>query len=656
MKYPLLFSEGVLGKRTTKNRIVMAPMGDDMANADGSVSDQAIAYYGARAKGGTAVIIPGVVSVEYPRGKTIPCQHRLDEIKYVKDYARLAQEIHRYGSLLIPQIHHAGASTDLLTTEGIMPVGVSVLSDNPEDKQVSIAARTDEEIGSAPFHVLTTEEVKELEGKFVQTALYAQMANCDGVEIHGAHGYLISQFLNKKVNLRKDEYGGDIVNRGRFAINIIEAIRKACGPNFIIGIRIPVHNWETDGLTDEESIELAKMCEKAGCDYLNLSGGFTPSISLLLETQRYPQGARLILADKIKEHVSIPVMSAGLVREPDFCEKALADGRIDFALMGRTLIADPEWGNKAKSGRTDEIRRCISCLDACYGDLAKAQAVQCVINPSVGIENHIDHLPPAKSSKNVVIIGGGISGMQAAITASERGHRVTLIEKAEELGGQLKIASVPPNKSYINWATEWFVGEVSRQKVNVILNRTASPENIIEMNPDVVLLATGAEPMTPSIPGIETGIQSWDILKGTVETPQNQKVIVLGGGVVGCETALYLAKSGCEVNVIEMLPDFATGLEGANKLDLVEDFKQECVRLHLSAKVDKIENGKVYYNDTDVMECDSVVIALGQRSVGRDLKEALENNGIEVKMIGDAVAPRKFLNATQEGFFAAISL
>jgi pyruvate/2-oxoglutarate dehydrogenase complex dihydrolipoamide dehydrogenase (E3) component len=218
------------------------------------------------------------------------------------------------------------------------------------------------------------------------------------------------------------------------------------------------------------------------------------------------------------------------------------------------------------------------------------------------------------------------------------------------------MASVPPNKGYIEWATEWFVGEVQRQKVNVMLNRSADLKNIVEMNPDVVLLATGAEPMTPAIPGIEDGIQSWDILKGTVETPKNQKVIVLGGGVVGCETALHLVQNGCKVDVIEMMPDFAAGLEGANKLDLIDDFKEKDIKLHLNAKVNKIENCKVYYNGTEVMDYDSVVIALGQKSVGADLKKEIESNGIEVQLIGDAVKPRKFLNATQEGFFAAINL
>lgn len=655
-KYPILFSEGKLGNRTTKNRIVMAPMGDNMANTDGSVSDQTIAYYGARAKGGTAVIIPGVVSVEYPRGKTIPCQHRLDDFKFVKDYARLAQEIHRYGSLLIPQIHHAGASTDLLTTEGVTPVGVSGLSDNPEDKQVSIAARTDEELGNVPYHILTTEEIKELEQQFIKTATFAQMAECDGVEIHGAHGYLISQFLNKKVNHRTDEYGGDIVNRGRIAVNIIKGIREACGPDFIIGIRMPVHNWETDGLTDEESVQLAQMFEAAGCDFLNLSGGFTPSISLLLETQRYPQGARLMLADKVKEHVSIPVMSAGLVREPDFCEKALEEDRIDFAIMGRTLITDPEWGNKAKAGRSNEIRRCISCLDACYGDLAKGQVVQCVINPTVGIENHINHLPPAKTSKNVVVVGGGLSGMQAAITATERGHKVTLIEKSNTLGGQLNIASIPPYKEYINWATEWYVEEVNRQKINIILNRTATAQNIMELNPDVILIATGSIPSNPPIPGIESAIKSWDILDGTVEVPKNKKVVVLGGGVVGCETAHLLAVNDCDVDIVEMLPDFAMGLEGANKLDLIDDFKEKDVTLNLNSKVDTIEPNKLYYNGSESIDCDEVVIALGQKSIGADLKKELEEYGIDAQLIGDAVKPRKFLNATKEGYYAAINI
>lgn len=653
-QYPNLFKTITLANQTVKNRIVMASMGDNMGNADGSVSEQAIAYYAARAKGGAAIIIPGVVSVEYPRGKTNPCQERLDEFKFVKNYARLAQAVHRYGALILPQLHHAGSSTDLATTEGVTPVCVS--ADEPAEDVPVISSNI--ETAKMETHELTIDEIKELENKFIQAAIYAQMADCDGVEIHGAHGYLISQFLHCGINQRTDEYGGTIQNRGRFAQNIIKGIRAACGKNFIIGIRMPVHNWNTDGLTDIESRTLAIMFEEAGCDYLNISGGFTPTITNLLETQQYEQGDRLFLAEKIRDCVNIPIMAAGVLREPDFCENAIESGKVDFALMARTLVADPEWPNKANAGKANEIRRCISCLDACYGNLAKGKSIQCVINPEVGAEGELCCIEPSKEVKNVVVVGGGLAGMQASIKAAERGHNVTLIEKSGKLGGQMLLASVPPHKGYINWATEWFAEEVKRQNVKVILNCEATLENITSRSPNVTLFATGAIPVASPIEGIDNGIQSWDILNGSAALPTNKKVVIIGGGIVGCETALLLSEHGCKVTIVEMLKDFAMGLEAANKVDMANEFKEKKIDVLTGCIVNKIEANSVFYShETSAsINADIVVLALGQKSCGVELAEQLENSGIKTITIGDAKKPRKFINATTDGYFAALSL
>lgn len=452
--YPNLFAKGKLGKVATRNRIIMSPMGDNMANADGSVSEQSIAYYAERAKGGAAVIIPGVFSVDYPRGKTITNQHRIDHAKYIKDLERMAKEIHRYGALLIPQIHHAGMSTEVVVTEGMAPVQVSA-PEVEEDKPV-IGAMVDEAILSKvdvklKKMELSTEDIKTLVQKFITAAVYCQRAGCDGVELHGAHGYLISQFLTPVINKRTDEYGGSLENRMRFPIEIIKGIRKNCGNDFVLGIRMPVHKWDADGLTDEESVAMAQAFVAAGCDFIDASGGFPPAISEILETQKYPQGNRIELAEKMKKAVDIPVFAVGVLREPEYCDKAIADGKTDFVCIGRGLIADPYWPAKAKAGKANEIRKCISCLDGCYGALGRFQSVHCAINPTVGYEAECARLQPSSKKKKVVIVGGGVAGMQAAITATERGHKAIILEKSGKLAGQLNLACIPPHKQFINW-------------------------------------------------------------------------------------------------------------------------------------------------------------------------------------------------------------
>jgi 2,4-dienoyl-CoA reductase-like NADH-dependent reductase (Old Yellow Enzyme family)/thioredoxin reductase len=653
--YPNLFKKITLAGRTVRNRIVMASMGDNMGNADGSVSEQAIAYYAARAKGGAGIIIPGVVSVEYPRGKTTPCQERLDEFKFVKGYARLAQAVHQHGALILPQIHHAGSSTDLATTEGVIPICVSAAILN---KELPVIASNTEK-NRIENHEISTEEVKELEQKYIQAALFAKLADCDGVELHGAHGYLIAQFLHSGINQRGDEYGGSIRNRARFPENIIKGIRAACGRDFIIGIRMPVHNWETDGLTDEESREMAVMFEKAGCDYLNISGGFTPTITNLLETQRYGQGDRLVLAEKIHGSVNIPIMAAGLLREPDFCEQAIADGKVEFALLARALLTDPEWPNKARTGRANEIRRCISCLDACYGNLAKGKSIQCVLNPEVGAESELCCASESSGKKRVIVVGGGLAGMQAAIKATQRGHDVTLLEKSSGLGGQLLLAAKAPHKGYINWAVDWFKGEMERLNIDTRLNNEAVLESIKSFSPDAVIMAAGAEPIKPPFEGGDNGIQAWDVLSGVVPIPKDKRVVVIGGGIVGCETAELLYENGCSVTILEMLDEFAIGLEAANKIDMISSFKEKGIEVLTGRRVNKIENNQVFYSGTEgsvVIEAEAVVFALGQKSCAGVLADQLESVGIHTITVGDAIRPAKFINATNSAYFAALYL
>lgn len=655
--YPHLFQKGRLGSRVTKNRLVMSPMGDNMANADGSVSEQSIAYYSRRARGGAGMIITGVTCVDYPHGKTIACQYRLDAIKYVNGWARLAREVHRYGALLLPQISHVGEAGDTEITEGPL----WRVSDPPEQRGKQLPGSkvdTDYDATAIDYHTITHDELLQLERKYINTARYAQMAGCDGVEVHCV-SYLIGQLTTPSLNLRTDEYGGSLENRIRFAVNVIKGIRETCGPDFIIGARMPVHKFETDGLTDEDSIAIARAYEAAGCNFLDANYGLPPRITALMENQRYEQGARVDEAALIREAVEIPVFAVGNLREPDFCEKVIAGGKADYVMLGRALIADPDWPEKARTGRAGDIRRCISCLHACFGNLARSQSIQCVLNPEAGAESILATLvTPVRENKTIVIIGGGLSGMQAAITAFDRGHKVILLEAADRLGGQLNIASVPPHKHYIDWVTEWFISEVTRRDIDLRLNFEADLRSIQLLNPDLVLIAAGSQPHTPPIPGIEHGVQSWDLLAGKIELPAEKNVAVLGGGTVGCETAELLVNRGNKITIVEMTGEIAAGLEGANKMDLFEMIENTGIKVLLNSKVTRIGADLMVSYEREGKEeaenFDFLVLSFGQKSQGEDLYKALDDAAIEYLVIGDAAVPSDFQNATSTAYFAAL--
>lgn len=632
----------------------MSPMAENMANADGSVSDKSIAYYAERAKGGAGVIITGITTVEYPRGKSASCETRLDNVKYVAGWAKMAREIHRYGALVITQIVHAGQTTDEDWTEGVAPARIAPV--NAEAAKLKMGSKTTGYDFSSQ-HVLTTEELKELEQKFINAAVYAEMSGVDGVEVHAAHGYLISQLLNPTINTRTDEYGGSLENRCRFAVNVIRGIKEKVDPNFIVGCRLTGHLVPEDGMTDEDCIKAAQLMEAAGVDYINVSNGFSGTKHSIVG-YRLPYGNRVVLAEKLMGKVKVPVLCAGKLREPDFCEKLLADGKMDFVVVGRALICDPEWPNKARTGRAAEIRRCISCRDACYGYLSLNRPISCAINPEVGYEREMS-LVPNTTPKHVLVIGGGLAGMQSAITASKRGHKVTLIEESDHFGGQAVLASLPPKKQDTMWAVEWFAGELSRRQVDARLNTKATIELVKEIAPDVVIMAAGSKPWIPPIPGIERGLKAWDVLTGKCESFENQSVVMIGGGIVGCEVAEFVAARGNKVTIIEMQPILAKGLEGANKVEMLEEFEKLGVEYHLNAVTKKVTDDAVIY-EADGREisvpCDKVIVCTGNRQDCGELTQQITDAGFEVISVGDAVQVGKMVNATQSGLCAAINI
>lgn len=644
-KYSKTFERGYINGVEIKNRIVMAPMGTNLENPDGSINDKIIEYYAARARGGAGIIIPGVISVDYPQGKAVAHQLRLDDIKYVPGMSRLAEAVQRYDARLILQLHHAGCSTMPAFTEGLQPVSSGPNAD----------------MTGSPARELGTEEVEKLIQKFITTAFYANMAGADGVELHAGHGYIISQFLSSVTNQRTDRYGGSLENRMRMLLEIIYGIKAACPAKFICGVRLAMEDTREGGSDIKERQEVCKALEKAGIHYISTTIGITRAgDTRTIESQKYPEGDRVYMAEAAKAVVDVPVFAVGKIREPSMVEGILAEGQADFVCLGRALLCDPEWVNKTAAGQEERIRHCISCLDGCISKVFESRELQCAVNPVLGMEYKLCESQKAPVSKKVVVVGGGVSGMEAARSAALSGHEVTLIEKGKALGGQLNLAKVPSNKAVLGKIARWYENELKILGVTVQLGTESTADGIERFTPDKVLLATGAVPTLGRIPTDVKLINSWDLLTGHAETPKRQTVAIIGGGIVGCEVAEYLTEFGNKVTIFEMLPAVANSLAMLNKIDLQVSFAVKGIDLKVSVTVQRVtEDGIQYISAEDgeqLFKADCYVSAIGQYSNRGTLAEDLAEKGIEARYIGDAYQVGKVINAVRAGFYAGKDL
>lgn len=643
--YPNLFKPGKIGRRTTINRIVLGPMGVNMSDCNGAITDQEIAYYEERAKGGAGILTVGASIVD-KRGIILTNNPRMDREVLGKDMERMANAVHPYGTLLIAQIAHGGPRVHK-PQEGLEPVCVSDIE--PENTSI----RKIREM--APQHELTREEIQDLVPMFVNAARNCQVANWDGVELHAAHSYLLCSFLTPDLNHRTDEYGGSLENRMRIILEIVRAIRKECGPSFIVGARIPCYECVSHGMAEEEFGLLAKALEEAGCDYLSASYGSTTDATRSMEPEGSPEGTRLSMHWRIKSAVSIPVFGSGVFRTPAFCEQVIREGRLDYIVMARTLNCDPYWPQKARTGHPELIRPCLSC-NSCLDMVEYAHTLSCAINPESGIElfNAANH--PAPVRKKVMVIGGGPAGMEAAIICAKRGHSVTLFESSDKLGGQMNIAAVPPRKERVKEACHWFIAELARQNVSVRLNTEVDRKLIDDFAPDHIIYAAGSEPTTPPFEGVENAVQSWDVLSGKQPMPVGRRVVIIGGGLVGCEVALKVAQYDNQVTVVEMMPEIAKGLNASNKIQLFRDLDEKEVKRHVSTRVIRMTGSEVVCSTPEgelTLPADAIILAVGFKAKGVKLYEELLESDYSVSVVGNGKAPGKFLEATRDGYVAS---
>lgn len=636
-----LFEPIEIGQMTVRNRVMMAAMGTRFPAAGHWVTDQSVSYYARRAEGGVGLIITEGTCVDEPLGLSGgPHQLCIDGDQFIPGLRRVAEAVHSHGAKIAVQLHHAGPNAHF---EGASPVAPSPIPLLHRPQEIP--------------RELSKEEIKAIVKKFALGAKRAKQAGFDGVELLCAHGYLINRFLSPHANERRDEYGGSCEKRVRIVQEIVESIWAEAGRNFPVLCKVPGNDYVEGGILPEESVMICRILEELGVSALIISGGSAEARLVHIAPMGFPQGWQVHLAEKIKRNVKIPVAAMGKIKHPEFAERILREGKADMVAMARTLLADPDFVVKAQRNEVDSIIPCISCNYCAERIVEGGKPLGCAINPLAGRE-YDTRMIPAFRSRRVLVVGGGPAGMQAAAVASSRGHDVTLIEKDEELGGQMLLASKPPDKEEIAIFTNYLIGHLAKKKVKVKLGVEATREIVESFNPDVVVVATGALPLVPPIPGADSDkvLSSWSALVDTGKL--GNKVVVVGGGLVGCEVASFIAHQGKSVTLIEQLDDVALDTGSARRKLLIQKLKEENITVILRAEAREIRKDGVVFvenGQSGVLTADTVVLAIGARA-NRELMDALGNAKVEVHAIGDCVAPRRIAQANAQGFDVGIRL
>jgi 2,4-dienoyl-CoA reductase-like NADH-dependent reductase (Old Yellow Enzyme family)/thioredoxin reductase len=573
-------------------------------------------------------------------------QASLGDDKLIPRWQKLTDVTHKYNARIAIQIMHS-------TMENWDGKAVQV-SPSP----VIVPTRVTGVLGEPP-HELTEEEIADRVGWFASAARRAREAGFDGVEIHGAHQYLVAAFLSSATNQRKDKYGGSVENKARFLVEILQAVKEEVGPDFPVWVRLNGREWGVEnGITIEETKQVVPLAVKAGTQAIHVSGYGAGSYITTAPISDTP-GFLVPLAEEVKKLTNVPVIAVGRL-DLELGERILEEGKADLIAIGRRLMADPDLLNKAAEGRLDEVIPCIGCME-CIERLAfdeRGEGVTCVVNPTMGRERTYQ-IKPAGKVKNVVVVGGGPAGMQAAIVAARRGHRVTLFEKDAKLGGQLNMAALPPFKGDIFPWIDYLASQAAKVRVEVKLNTDATAEIVAEGNPDAVVIATGGTPAMPDIPGIDKPnvVTAQDVLSGKAKA--GQRVVIIGGGMVGCETGHYLAEQGKTVTIIEILKRLANDMFPMARRRLMDGLRSKNVTLLTSATCEEVREDSVRVTTAEskkeTIQADTVIIAVGYKA-NECLYKALEGKVPEIHRIGDSSQPRRILEAVDEGYRIGLAL
>jgi 2,4-dienoyl-CoA reductase-like NADH-dependent reductase (Old Yellow Enzyme family)/thioredoxin reductase len=676
--FPHLFEPIEIGSMVVPNRIAMVPTDLSHGNADGSVNERAIIFHEEVAKGGTGFIIVGATTPDKATGRpTVGC-FAADEDPMIPGLAALAEGMHRQGAKCAVQLQHPGRQSAWPRKDMI----------SASDQVVDLPGSAGHEVIYAEIakhgksiREMSVEETYDMIEKFAEAAWRVQQAGFDAVELHGAHGYLIAQFMSPYVNKRNDRFGGSLINRMRFPLEIINQIKLKCGKDYPVGIRYSGEEWMEGSRDLAESVKVAQIMQDAGVAFLDISAGIFDVPGPTMDPMYYSQGWNTYTADEIKKHVRIPVITSHTLRDPAYCEKILAEGKTDMVGLSRQLIADQYWANKARAGKPEEIRKCISCLVGCWQEsLMIKRECRCAINPAVGDERFIK-IEKASAKKTVAVVGGGPAGMEAAHVAALRGHAVTIFEKSGELGGAILSCCMINGKNKMKWYADWIRRQVKELGIEVKYRSAPGAEELKKF--DAVILATGGKHVRPAVPGIDQSfvVDYEDVLRCTLKNcehyPEDKKdpvkcgdaVLVWGDHFGAADAAEKLGTDGKKVVIVTESKEFAGWMEPIHKDVMIKRFKggngeglttktiaQPVTILTRSTVVEIGAKGEVVIQDSEfnktVIKVDNVVLA----KFGEDnqLYEALLAQGTAVQKVGDAKLVRNLRAAVMEGSNAAM--
>jgi 2,4-dienoyl-CoA reductase-like NADH-dependent reductase (Old Yellow Enzyme family)/thioredoxin reductase len=629
--HDVLFEPVRLGGLTLRNRLVMAPMGTCL-EIGGHITDDTIAYYRRRAQGGV-----GTITVEgcLVSAETVGPEPRISGPEYLPGLRRLVEALRPYGVTVGVQLMHPGRQ--VVEGPSVAPSPIPLNSAAPVPRE------------------LTGADIAGIVHDYAAAAVRAADAGFDFVEVHGAHGYLPSNFLSPQFNRRTDAYGGSLDNRARFSVEVARAITEATGLPLVW--RLNGDDGPSGGLTIDEAARVAGMVVGAGASAISVTAGTWLSLQVTLAPMAVPRGHMRPLAAAVKRAVDVPVMAVGRLDDPDEAAAAVASGDADLVLLGRALIAEPDWPDKVREGRLAELRPCIAC-NACVDLVGRGERARCSVNPEAGRELTWV-IEPAATPRRVMVVGSGPAGMEAARIARLRGHDVSIWERDDQLGGKLEVAGLAPSKREVLRFRAYQVQRLADLGVAVHTGLEVDAALVEREAPDALVVATGAEPLVPPIPGIDSPHvhDAQKLLRGEVTVEPGQRVVVIGGSATGCETAELLAAGGVRVTIVEMRGGIGRGIEAITRRQLVRQLRQDGVEVRTKATVVAIEPGAVVHTDPEGgshdVPADLVALAIGWRSTGASFETP---PGVEACVLGDAEQPGDFVRAINSGADAALAL